>query len=57
MMDDGYTSEDELLRDGDEDLSQENHIRLAAEAIANSRSLEEVRKALDEQLADLKAKW
>ncbi len=55
-MDEGYTSKDKLLPDGEEDLTPEEHMCLAAEAQANSLSLEEVRQALDEQLAELKAK-
>ncbi len=51
-----YTAGGELLLDGDENLTPENHMQLAAEAKVNSLSLEEVRKALDGQLAELKAK-
>ena len=40
----------------DDILTSEDHLQLAAETKANSLSLEEVRKALDEQLAELKAK-
>jgi hypothetical protein len=50
-----YTAGGELLLDDDEDLTPEDHVRLAAETKANSLSLKEVRKALDEQLAELKA--